>query len=65
MPNARDRQRYGFTDWCIYLRASIGKNLEYNEDYYKYLRGVNVIRDLEGYEQCFMDAYDYIVYEVK
>ena len=44
---------------------STGKNLEYNDDYYKYLRGMLVIRDLENYEQAFMDAYDYVVLGVR
>ncbi len=61
MPNAKQRRRYGYTDWCNYLRGSIGKISEYNEDYYKYLRGMHVIRDLENYERAYMDAYDYVV----
>ncbi len=65
MPNAKQRQRYGFTDWCIHLRASTGKNSVYNNDYYKYLRGVNVIRDLEDYEQAFTVAYNHIIFGVK
>ncbi len=65
MPNAKQRRRYGYADWCNYLKGSIGKISEYNEDYYKYLRGMYVIRDLEDYEQHFMDAYDFVVMGVK
>ena len=57
MPSAKERQTYGYNDWCRYLE----KNSEYNNDYYKYLRGMYVIRDLENYEQAFMDAYDHVV----
>lgn len=62
MPNYKERRRYGYIDWCNYLRGSKGKILEHNEDYYKYLRGMAVIRDLEHYEQCYMDAYDFVIY---
>ena len=65
MLNAKQRRRYDFDDWCNYLRGSTGKILEYNEDYYKYLRGMLVIRDLEECEHCFMDAYDYVVLGVR
>ena len=65
MPNAKERQRYGSLDWIEYLKESTGKNLEYNEDYYKYLRGMLVIRELEGYEKFYMDAYDYVVLGVR
>ena len=65
MLNAKQRQKYNYIHWCNYITCSTEKNLEYNNDYYKYLRGMLVIRDLENYEQAFMDAYDYVVMEVK
>lgn len=65
MPNAKQRQRYGYREWKKYLEDSTGKNLEYNNDYYKYLRGVNVIRDLEDYEKFYMKAYDEVIFGVK
>ena len=65
MPNAEERQRYSYPGWKKYLKESTGKNLEYNEDYYKYLRGMSVIRDLEEHEQSFMEAYDYVVFDVR
>ena len=63
--DAKHRQRYTYFTWRKYLETSKGKILEYNEDYYKYLRGMCVIRDLEKYEQDYMDAYDYVVLEVR
>jgi len=65
MPNAKERQRYNYLDWCEYLKHSVGKNLEYNEDYYKYLRGMTIIRELEDYEQAYLYAYDYIMFNMK
>jgi len=62
MPNAKERQRYNYVDWCSYLKSSKGKNLKYNEDFYKYLRGVNIIRELEDYEYAYMNAYDWVVF---
>ena len=60
MPNAKQRRRYDYDAWRVYLINSTEKISEYNEDYYKYLRGMLVIRDLEDDEQYFMDAYDYV-----
>lgn len=65
MPNYKERKQYNYTSWCKYLKNSKGKDLEYNEDYYKYLRGMTVIRELENYEQYFMDAYDWVVFDMK
>lgn len=65
MPNAKERQRYDHRDWVKYLKESTGKNLEYNEDYFRYLRGVSVIRDLEWFELKYMRAYDEVVFGVK
>ncbi len=64
MPNYKQRRRYSYNDWRHYLKGSTGKILEYNEDYYKYLRGMYVIRDLEDYEQAYADAYDHTVLRV-
>ena len=61
MPNAKERQKYTYLEWKWYLEGSTGKNLEYNEDYYKYLRGMQVIRHLEDYEFEYMTAYDVVV----
>ena len=65
MPNAKERQRFNYTLWCVYLTDCKGKNLEYSEDYYKYLRGVGVLRDLESHEQSFVDAYEWVVFDVR
>ena len=65
MPNAKKRQNYDYDKWLKYLMFSTGKNLEYQEDYYKYLRGMLVIRDLESYELDYLRAYDYIVLGVR
>jgi hypothetical protein len=65
MPNAKERQKYGYLEWKKYLEGCIGKISEYNEDYYKYLRGMQVIRDLENYECDYMQAYDEVVLGVK
>ena len=63
--DANRRQQCDYEAWVEFLKDSKGKILEYNEDYYKYLRGVAIIRDLENYERAYMDAYDYVVMEVK
>ena len=65
MPNAKQRQKYEYVHWCNYITCSTEKNLVYNNDYYKYLRGMLVIRDLEDYELAFMKAYDFVVLGVK
>ena len=61
--DAKKRKRYDSDDWCNYLRGSTEKNSD--EDYYRYLRGMLVIRDLEKYEQDYMNAYDFVVLGVK
>lgn len=65
MPNAKQRQQYGYRQWKKYLEDSTGKTLEYNNDYYKYLRGVSVIRNLKDYEKFYMQAYDEVIFGVK
>ena len=60
MPNAKERQKFNYHRWVLYLKNSTEKNLEYNEDYFKYLRGMCIIRDLEEYELDFMEAYNYV-----
>jgi len=62
--NASERQWYTLDNWRTYLRDSFkqGENFtEYNEDYFKYLRGVMYIRELTDSESYYMRAYDEVV----
>lgn len=65
LTNARERKYYNRPKWIVYLGESTGKILEYNEDYYKYLRAMSVIRYLMNYEKDYMSAYDEVVFGIK
>lgn len=59
--NPNTRKYYGVPAWKEYLEKSKGKISEYNEDYYKYLRSMSQIRDLECYENFYVKAYDEVI----
>ena len=65
LTNAKDRTHYHYPMWVKYIQESTGEISIYNNDYYKYLRGVSVIRDLAHHERAYMQAYDKVVYGIK
>jgi len=65
---ASERTSYSLDQWRTYLKDSFkqGENFtEYNEDYFKYLRGIEHIRELTDSEAYYMRAYDEVVNGVK